>query len=39
LAIISSDYVQPFGTVTGEVLPGVRIGAGFGVMERHRATW
>ncbi|MHB8664212.1 MAG: DUF2804 family protein [Acidimicrobiales bacterium] len=39
LVLISSDYVQPFGTFSGDVLPGVAVTEGFGVMERHRATW
>ena len=39
LGVISSDYVQPFGTVRGHPLPGIEISGGYGVMERHRATW
>jgi hypothetical protein len=39
MLIISSDYVQPFGTFRGNVLADTTIAAGFGVMERHQATW
>jgi hypothetical protein len=36
---LRSDYVQPFGTFTGE-LPGAgTLAEGFGVMERHSARW
>ena len=37
--LVRSDYVQPFGTFTGE-LPGVGpLATGFGVMEAHSARW
>jgi hypothetical protein len=39
LGVISSDYLQPFGGVSGDLLPGVEIAEGYGVMERHRAKW
>jgi hypothetical protein len=39
LVVISSDYVQPFGTVTGSLSGGIEIAEGYGVMERHRARW
>jgi hypothetical protein len=39
MVLLSSDYVQPFGTFAGNLAPGVSLASGFGVMERHRATW
>lgn len=36
---VSSDYRQPFGTVTGRLPGGHDLAAGFGVMERHHARW
>ncbi len=39
MLVVSSDYVQPFGTFAGDLLPGIALANGFGVMERHRATW
>lgn len=39
LVLMRSDYVQPFGTVSG-TLPGAgRLTEGFGVMEDHVARW
>jgi hypothetical protein len=38
LGIISSDYVQPFGTFTGR-FGDTTLERGFGVMEHHRAKW
>ncbi len=39
LRLLRSDYVQPFGTFSGE-LPGAGpLAEGFGVMEDHRARW
>lgn len=37
--LLRSDYVQPFGTVAGVLPGGVRLAAGVGVMEHHRARW
>lgn len=37
--IARSAYEQPFGTFTGTLPGGVRLVEGFGVMERHTATW
>jgi hypothetical protein len=34
-----SDYRQPFGSFSGELPNGVRLAAGYGVMEWHRALW
>jgi hypothetical protein len=39
LLLVRSDYVQPFGTVSGTLPGGVALGEGFGVMEDHRARW
>jgi hypothetical protein len=39
LGLVSSDYVQPFGTFTGALPGGLRLADGRGVMERHRALW
>jgi hypothetical protein len=39
LGLIASDYVQPFGHVTGTLPGGLALAAGWGVMERHRARW
>jgi hypothetical protein len=39
LLLLRSEYVQPFGTFTGE-LPGAGpLRTGFGVMERHDVRW
>jgi hypothetical protein len=35
----SSDYRQPFGTFSGELPGGLRLAAGYGVMERHDVRW
>jgi Protein of unknown function (DUF2804) len=37
--IMSSDYVQPFGTFAGTLPGGVRVARGWGVMERHDVRW
>jgi hypothetical protein len=34
-----SDYRQPFGTFAGELPNGVRVAAGYGVMEWHDVRW
>jgi hypothetical protein len=39
LLVVRSDYRQPFGTFAGELPGGLRLAAGLGVMERHRARW
>lgn len=39
LVVISSDYVQPFGTVSGTLPGGIEVAEGYGVMERHHAKW
>ena len=39
LLVVASDYEQPFGTFTGELPVAGRLREGFGVMERHSATW
>lgn len=39
LIVVASDYEQPFGTFTGELPVAGVLREGFGVMERHRATW
>jgi hypothetical protein len=39
LVLIRSDYVQPFGTFSGELPGGLRLREGRGVMERHSAHW
>ena len=38
LVLMRSDYVQPFGTVSGD-LDGLALAQGYGVMEWHRARW
>jgi hypothetical protein len=35
----ASDYLQPFGTFEGELPGGVRLEAGYGVMEWHDVRW
>lgn len=37
--VARSSYEQPFGTFSGVLPGGVRLRTGFGVMERHSATW
>jgi hypothetical protein len=37
--VLRSDYVQPFGTFTGELPGGLVLREGRGVMERHSALW
>ena len=39
LRLVRSDYVQPFGTFTGELAGGIVLAEGRGVMERHSALW
>jgi hypothetical protein len=39
LLLLRSDYVQPFGTFSGELPGGVRLTEGYGVMEAHSAAW
>lgn len=39
LGLIRSDYVQPFGTFTGDLPSAGPLTTGFGVMERHSARW
>lgn len=39
LLLVRSSYVQPFGTFSGELPGGLRLSAGFGVMEAHEAWW
>jgi hypothetical protein len=39
LLLVASDYVQPFGTVSGTLPGGIEVAEGYGVMERHRARW
>jgi hypothetical protein len=39
LVLLRSDYVQPFGTFTGELPGGLVLAQGRGVMERHSALW
>ena len=39
LVVLRSDYVQPFGTFSGELPGGLRLREGRGVMERHSALW
>jgi hypothetical protein len=37
--LFRNDYRQPFGEFTGELAAGLRLAAGWGVMERHDARW
>ena len=39
LLLVASDYEQPFGRFAGELPVGGALGAGWGVMERHRVRW
>jgi hypothetical protein len=39
LLLVRSHYRQPFGTFTGELVPGVELAEGFGVMEEHDVWW
>jgi len=39
LGLIASDYAQPFATFSGTLPGGVALAHGWGVMERHSATW
>lgn len=39
LLIVSSDYRAPFGTFSGMLPGGLRVAAGSGVVEHHRARW
>lgn len=37
--LVRSDYLQPFGAVSGVLPGGVRLARGLGVMEHHVARW
>ena len=37
--VFRSDYRQPFGKFSGELPGGVRLAAGYGVMEEHDVLW
>jgi Domain of unknown function (DUF2804), C-terminal len=39
LLLVRSYYRQPFGTFSGELPGGVRLGEGYGVMEAHDVWW
>jgi hypothetical protein len=39
LVVIASDYVQPFGTLSGTLPDSIELATGYGVMERHHARW
>jgi hypothetical protein len=39
LLLLRSSYRQPFGTFSGELLGGLRLAEGYGVMEEHEAVW
>ena len=39
LVVVSSDYEQPFGSFSGSLPVAGELTAGWGVMERHSATW
>lgn len=39
LGLLRSEYEQPFGTFTGTLPGGMVLADGYGVMERHDATW
>lgn len=39
LLLVASDYRQPFGVASGTLPGGVTLAEGFGVMERHTASW
>ena len=39
LGLIRSRYRQPFGTFSGELLPGIGLADGYGVMEQHDVYW
>ncbi len=39
LKVFRSDYVQPFGSFSGELPGGIRLAGARGVMERHFARW
>ncbi len=39
LGLIRSRYRQPFGTFAGELLPGLELAEGYGVMEAHDVWW
>lgn len=39
LELFRSEYVQPFGTFSGELPGGLALADGRGVMERHSALW
>ncbi len=37
--VFRSDYLQPFGSFTGELPGGLRLASGYGVMEWHDVHW
>lgn len=39
LGLVRSRYRQPFGTFSGELLPGVELAEGYGVIEEHDVYW
>jgi uncharacterized protein DUF2804 len=39
LMVFRSDYRAPFGTFSGTLPGGIRLGRGLGVVEHHRALW
>jgi Protein of unknown function (DUF2804) len=39
LLLFRNDYRQPFGTFSGELPGGLRLAAGYGVMEEHDVRW
>lgn len=39
LALVQSDYRQPFGTFSGLLPGGISVHEGYGVMEEHEARW
>lgn len=39
LLVVRSEYRQPFGEFSGELPGGLRLAAGYGVMERHDVRW
>jgi hypothetical protein len=39
LLLLRSSYRQPFGTFAGELMPGVELAEGYGVMEEHDVWW
>jgi hypothetical protein len=37
--LLRSNYRQPFGIFSGELLRGLTLADGYGVMESHEAWW